>query len=142
MGEKEKSTLHTHRLSRRDLLLQAGVLGLLKIFDPTELFALPAEAQAAQPGTPASPASSVLSPEDDALLDELEKRNFQFFWEQAGAQTGLIKDRCNLQKNDTSVVASIAATGFGLTALCVAEKRGYISSSAARDRVLFTLRFL
>ena len=69
-------------------------------------------------------------------------RNVQFFWEQASPQTGLIKDRCNVLKNDTTRVASIAATGFGLTALCIGQKRGFISLSDARDRVLLTLRFL
>ena len=142
MGDNKNSIIRTHRFSRRDLLLQAGTLGLLKIFDRGEIFSSPAIAQAAQGSAPPSSASSVLSPEDDALLDELEKRTFQFFWDQAGLQTGLIKDRCNVQKNDTTIVASIAATGFGLTALCIAEHRGYISPSAARDRVLLTLRFL
>jgi hypothetical protein len=39
-------------------------------------------------------------------------------------------------------VASIAATGFGLTALCIGQKRGYVSYPDARNRVLTTLRFL
>ena len=38
-------------------------------------------------------------------------------------------------------MGSIAATGFGLTALCIGEKRGYISHAEARERVLNTLRF-
>jgi hypothetical protein len=83
-----------------------------------------------------------LTLQDDAFLDEMEKLNFQYFWDQAGAQTGLIKDRCNVSQNDNSIVASIAATGFGLTAICIAEKRGFISTADARDRVLLTLRFL
>ena len=37
---------------------------------------------------------------------------------------------------------SIAATGFGLTALCIGEKREYVSYAQARDRALVTLRFL
>ena len=57
----------------------------------------------------------------------LERSNFLFFWEQASPQTGLIKDRCNARTTDTGVVASIASTGFGLTAICIAEKRGFIS---------------
>src|SRR6185295_18993704 len=38
-------------------------------------------------------------------------------------------------------VASIAATGFGLTALCIAVERGWIDRSAARERTRNTLRF-
>jgi hypothetical protein len=83
-----------------------------------------------------------LSGEDDRFLEEIEKANYLYFWEQAHPQTGLVKDRCNVRQNDRGVVASIAATGFGLTALSIAEKRGYITHAQARDRVLATLRFL
>jgi hypothetical protein len=83
-----------------------------------------------------------LSPEDDRFLEELEKANFQFFWEQADSQTGLVKDRCHVRQTDTGIVASIAATGFGLTALCIGQKRGYVSFQDARNRVIATLRFL
>jgi len=83
-----------------------------------------------------------LSPEDDRFLEELEHANFLFFWEQANPQTGLIKDRCNVRTNDKGIVASIASMGFGLTAICIADRRGYISHSAARLRVFQTLSFL
>src|SRR5258708_5386901 len=83
-----------------------------------------------------------ISPEDDRLLNELEKANFQYFWEQANPKTGLVKDRCNVHINDRGIVGSIAATGFGLTALCIGEKRGFVSRAAAQDRVLATLRCL
>ncbi len=91
--------------------------------------------------TPLRP-TSALSPEDDQFLDDLERSSFLFFWEQANPQTGLIKDRCNVHINDKGVVASIASTGFGLTAICIAEKRGYISHQDARLRVISTLVFL
>ncbi|HEX2775618.1 MAG TPA: glucoamylase family protein, partial [Candidatus Acidoferrales bacterium] len=56
-------------------------------------------------------------------------------------KTGIVKDRCNVRASDKSVLGSIAATGFGLTALCIGEKRGYISYAQARDRALTALRF-
>lgn len=83
-----------------------------------------------------------LKAEDDAFLDELERANVRFFWEQANPETGLVKDRCHVRADDTGIVSSIASTGFGLTALCIGEKRGYIPSADARQRVLTTLRFL
>ena len=43
-----------------------------------------------------------LSKEDDQFLDDLEKTNFQYFWEQANPKTGLVKDRCNV-RNDNEV---------------------------------------
>ena len=94
----------------------------------------------AVPRKPSLPA--VLSPEEDAFLDELEKANHLYFWEQAHPSTGLIKDRCNTRANDTSVVASIAGTGFGLTSLCIAQQRGWVSMADARERALTVLRFL
>jgi hypothetical protein len=83
-----------------------------------------------------------LSTEDDRFLEEVEKANYLYFWEQAHPQSGLVLDRCNVRQNSRGVVASIAATGFGLTALSIAEKRGYLTHPQARDRVLTTLRFL
>jgi hypothetical protein len=114
-------------LSRRRLLQQIALLF---------------SAGVVQRNRAASSESHMLSGEDDHLLEEIEKANYLYFWEQAHPQTGLVKDRCNMRQNDRGVVASIAATGFGLTALSIAEKRGYVSHAQARDRVLATLRFL
>ena len=96
--------------------------------------------QHTKPAPPPPPTS--LSPDDDQFLNELETATFRFFWEQADPKTGMIKDRCNVRRKDDGTVASIAATGFGLTAICIAEKRGFVPTSAARDRVLTALRFL
>jgi hypothetical protein len=84
----------------------------------------------------------ILSAEDDQFLNELEKAHFLFFWEQGNPKTGMVKDRCNLHTNDQKAAASIAATGFGLTALCIGDQRGFISTSAALERIFATLRFL
>jgi hypothetical protein len=88
------------------------------------------------------PIRTSLSPEDDQFLDELERLNFCYFLEQTNPETGIIKDRCQVQGNDNGIVGSIAATGFGLTALCIGHERGFISLPEARNRVLATLRFL
>jgi hypothetical protein len=88
------------------------------------------------------PRPTSLSPEDDQFLDDLQRLNFCYFWEQSGPETGLVKDRCDLSGNDSGVVGSIAATGFGLTALCIAQKRGFISQFDAQSRVFATLRAL
>ena len=102
---------------------------------------MPAPAQSRPGGVPTKSAAP-LSPEEDQFLNELENANFQFFWEQASPKTGMVKDRCTVQTTDSGVVASIAATGFGLTALCIGEQRKFIPAPAARERVLETLRFL
>ncbi len=82
--------------------------------------------------------SAGLSPEDGQFLEELEKASFLFFWEQTNPETGLVRDRCNLRTPDHGVVASIAATGFGLTALCIGQQNGWVSVRDARARVRLT----
>lgn len=79
---------------------------------------------------------------DDQLLDDIERAAFQFFWKEASPSTGLVKDRALANGGDNRTLASIAATGFGLTALCIAAQRGYISRTRVRARVLTTLEFL
>ncbi|MDQ2921876.1 MAG: hypothetical protein M3R52_09750, partial [Acidobacteriota bacterium] len=76
---------------------------------------------------------------------DLERRSFQYFWDEADPQTGLVPDRARMDGSalDESHrnVASIAATGFGLTALCIAADRGWIDRAQARERTRNTLRF-
>lgn len=79
---------------------------------------------------------------DDAFLDQVERATFLFFWEQASATTGQVKDRALAAGNDTRTVSSIAATGFGLTALCVGHQRGYGDAAQIQARVTATLTFL
>jgi hypothetical protein len=54
----------------------------------------------------------------------------------------MVRDRCNVRTAGAGVLGSTAATGFGLTALCIGEKRGFITAALARERVIATLRFL
>jgi hypothetical protein len=78
---------------------------------------------------------------DDQLLDDIERAAFDFFWNEAGS-TGQVKDRALLNGNDKRRIGSIAATGFGLTSLCIADSRNYGKTPAIRDRVRQTLRFV
>jgi hypothetical protein len=89
-----------------------------------------------------APIPGQLAADDEPLLEEIEHANFLFFWEQANPQTGLVRDRFNTRAADNGVVGSIAATGFGLTALCIGQKRSYISLAEAHERALTTLRFI
>lgn len=79
---------------------------------------------------------------DDQLMEEIEKAGFLFFWEQANPTTGQVKDRAFAAGNDTRTVSSIAATGFGLTTLCIGDQRGYQPTAAIAARVQATLTFL
>src|SRR6266487_2093793 len=73
---------------------------------------------------------------NDRLLDEIERRACTYFFEQADPDTGLVLDRAGLHTPYTGGACSIAATGFGLSAMCVADQRG------SQERVVRTLRFL
>jgi hypothetical protein len=106
-----------------------------------------AENPPAAPPAPPTPAAKPLSKKDDAFLEDLSQRNFRFFWEQADPKTGLVPDRAGADGKaprmaGTSNVASVASTGFGLSALCAAAERGWISPKQARERAKLTLRFL
>jgi hypothetical protein len=79
---------------------------------------------------------------DDEFLDQIQRAIFLFFWEQAGASTGQVKDRALAAGNDSRTVSSIAATGFGLAAFCIGHKRGYGDAAQIQKRVITTLTFL
>jgi hypothetical protein len=88
-----------------------------------------------------------LSAQDDAFLEDLSKRSFRFFWEQADPDTGLVADRARANgdpypdNHPSRNIASSAATGFALSALCIAADRGWVTNQAARERARNTLRF-
>ncbi len=84
-----------------------------------------------------------LTTEEDQFLEDVSHRSFLFFWEQADPGTGLVRDRAlaDSDQPDPRPIASSAATGFGLTGLCIASERGWISRAQARERTLATLRF-
>lgn len=148
MRVNENSQGRTGR-SRRDLLKQMAALlvGTPLVGRGALGFAIQVASGGAAGSTPASGADYpqiTLSPDDIQLLDDVTRAGTCYFWEQANPDTGLVKDRCNARTatTDNTIVASIAATGFGLTALSIGESRNYVSYSEAANRVAATLRFL
>ncbi len=77
----------------------------------------------------------------DRLLDEIERRACRYFYEMADPNTGLVRDRASANEPYAPSVSSIAATGFGLSALAIAVSRRFLDRSAAEARVLTTLKF-
>jgi hypothetical protein len=128
-------------VSRRELLKQgarAAAASLAERVAPSAIW--PRQTQAVLSKT--SPNGNSLSESDDMFLEELEHASFRFFWEQTNPATGIVRDRCNAIALDRGELGSIAATGFGLTALCIGDRRGYVSHAEARVRAANTLRFL
>jgi hypothetical protein len=82
--------------------------------------------------------------EEEAFLDDLQRQGCMFFWEQGSPRTGQILDRArnNLTgSRDPRRMASIASTGFGLTALCIADHRGYMPHAQILERVRTALEW-
>jgi hypothetical protein len=84
------------------------------------------------------------------LLDEMEERAAHFFYEKADPRTGMVYDRARASgKGQPSGgvsrvfpnASSIAATGFGLSALCIAAERHYLKPSDCEERVRAILKF-
>jgi hypothetical protein len=126
-------------LTRRELLEYAAKAGL--VFPALGLTTGILSCGGGASGSPPPPSPPPVS--DDEFLDEIERTAFQFFWEEASATTGLVKDRAFAAGgNDNRPVASIASTGFGLTALCIGHKRGYGDAAQIQARVTATLSYL
>jgi hypothetical protein len=86
-----------------------------------------------------------LTHSDETLLDDIERRGCLYFAEQASPNTGQVLDRATWLNStgalDPRRMASIAATGFGLSSLCIAHQRKYQSRSRIIEQVRRTLRF-
>jgi len=97
----------------------------------------PHEAQAKDSAKQSKPAATAATQQKvPPLIDDLERRTFNWFWDSANPQNGLVPDHY-----PTKSFASIAAVGFGLTAYGVGAERGYITRDQAVERTLATLRF-
>jgi len=89
----------------------------------------------AGPGRDLSLAGRSLTTE--ALLDSLQRTAFEYFWEQANATNGLIRDR-----SQSWSPCSIAAQGFGITAICIGIDHGWVSREDGRARIRLGLETL
>jgi hypothetical protein len=126
-----------HRSHPRREVIKLGGLGLL-----SSSFAPLLNCFANSQKTFVKPYGGLYQGSDEKLLDEIQRTSFDFFWFEASAKTGQVKDRALANGNDTGAMSSIAATGFGLTSLCIGDHRGFGASKEILERVRTTLRFL
>lgn len=87
---------------------------------------------------PRAAVTPLLQPPLTPLFNDLERRTFEYFWQTAMPDNGLIPDRYPY----TEPFSSIAGMGFGLTAYGIGVERGYVTRAQAVARVLLTLRYL
>lgn len=91
--------------------------------------------------------TAAVSTEDDAFLEDMSKRSFQYFWENTNPKNGLTLDRVGTDgkqkpKGHRSYnIASIAASGFALTGNCIAAERGWYPKDEIKKRTRNALDF-
>ncbi len=86
--------------------------------------------------------ATVAHGEDITLLNELQHRAVNFFWEQSNSKTGFTKDRASNYGTDKYDVSSSAATGFALAAYPIGVERGWLKKKDALQRTRLTLKSL
>ena len=70
---------------------------------------------------------------DAEFLELLQRKAFDYFWLEANSTNGLVRDRSR-----TNSYCSIAAVGFGLTAIGIGIDHGWIAREQGRERILRT----
>jgi hypothetical protein len=120
-----------------------GLFLLLVLWLPPQI--APAAAHQLTNSTQNAARAARFSPSDEAFLEDLSRRTFSYFVEQADPNTGLVLDRARTDGSPHDEthrnVASIAATGFGLTAICIGAEHQWIERTDARVRIQSALRF-
>jgi hypothetical protein len=71
------------------------------------------------------------------FLDYIQAQTFHYFWDEANPRNGLVRDR-----STSTSPCSVAAVGFGLSAINIAIERGWVKRAQGADRVLTALRTL
>ena len=82
---------------------------------------------------------------DEQLLDSIQYRTFQYFWDGAEPTSGMACERIhtdgNYPENDQRVVTS-GGSGFGVMAILVGIERGFITREAGVERLSKIAAFL
>lgn len=74
---------------------------------------------------------------DNALLDSVQKRTFNYFWELAHPVSGMIRER----NTDANIYTS-GGTGFGIMAIVTAIHRSFITRAEGLTRLKSMVAFL
>jgi hypothetical protein len=94
----------------------------------------PVDSTAVPSGSRLSPAALARLP-DDALLEAVQRHTFRFFWEGGHPESGLAPDRRTRTERRPDDLVAVGGSGFGVMAMIVAIERGWISRSAALERL-------
>jgi hypothetical protein len=122
--------------------LNATALGGLAITSHNTAALCTAAFSSVSIGNNPAPGAGIYSSTDQLFLNDLEDREVLSFYDEASATTGLIPDNSNANGGSPSADSSIAAIGFGLSALTIGDARGWLSHANAYQRALTTITFL
>ncbi len=82
---------------------------------------------------------------DEQLLDTIQYKTFQYFWDGAEPISGMARERFHVDgiypQNDKNIVTS-GGSGFGLMAIIVGIERGFISRDQGIRRLTKIISFL
>ncbi len=82
---------------------------------------------------------------EEALLDSVQYRTFQYFWDGAEPNSGMARERFHVDgiypQNDKNVVTS-GGSGFGLMAILTGIERGFITREEGVERLAHIVEFL
>ncbi len=79
---------------------------------------------------------------DSALMDQVQKQTFKYFWDFAHPVSGLSRERSNVAYDYGDEVVTSGGTGFGVMAIIVAAERGWITRDTAARQLLKMVKFL
>lgn len=92
-----------------------------------------------------SPGTQEALPSDDALMDTVQRRTFNYFWEGAEPNSGLARERIHMDgvypENDRNVVTS-GGSGFGIMTILAGIDRGYVTPEEGLQRMERIVSFL
>ena len=117
-------------------------IGLLFVFSSCSSDDGPGYQEPYQPGQEPEGEEEILS--DSELLEKVQQQTFKYFWDFAGKNSGLARERSqdDAYGGEGRNIVTIGGSGFGLAAFPVAVERGWISRAQATERLEKILDFL
>tara|TARA_R100000935_G_C2773614_1_gene138685 strand:- start:237 stop:809 length:573 start_codon:yes stop_codon:yes gene_type:complete len=81
---------------------------------------------------------------DEELLELVQEQTFKYFWDFAGTNSGLARERSQADAygGESRNIVTMGGSGFGLAAFPVAVERGWITKAQAVERLEKILNFL
>lgn len=124
------------KLQNAALLPAAGFCDLFVADGQSNYYQVTAVDTNGNSSSPSATVAAAAAPFTDAnqFLDFIQEVSFDYFWYWANPLNGLVPDR-----SETSSACSIAAVGFGLTAIGIAIDHGWITREQGAARVQTTL---